>query len=975
MIGHGGMGAVYRARQISLDRLVAIKILPPEAADDETQFIQRFKNEARTMAKLSHPAIVTVFDFGETAEGQLYFVMEFVDGTDVAQMVRSQGRLPPDHALAISAHVCDALQYAHEHGVIHRDIKPANILINQEGQVKVADFGLAKIEDPSGTTGLTRSSMSMGTPDFVAPEALTLGMVADHRADLYAVGVMLYEMLTGEIPRGVFKVPSQKCGCDARFDAIVLKAMETDREDRYQSAYEIRQHLDEILTVPLASADEGSASSATLAKSAAPGRGSPSLHHGPPPDSAVASSGLQRNQNPIIPIAIATGSLLCIGGIFLFGGIEPPPPQAAGGSATAKNRNVSNRTPKPAPPSKAPGPIVVKAKAPAPPVPPAGPVAPPVLPSSKVDTAKPVQLAAPSPARSLAPNAAPVPAMQAPGGPLRATDALAVPPAPAASVPEVVAAPAVPELLQLQQQFDALQKERVIAVYTADLAKLNAGYLGGIDRSIADEKRDGHLDGVLAVEDERKNLGAGIPVPATDAANAPDSLKKIRGIYRTSLAALEQQRMANHSAIVDPYTARLKVLESDLTKKDRIADARAVRDYREGLAKGQGPTLAATAPAPVPPAPDLGRGVSSKSVAGASGLPRKFPPGDDRKAAEWALSLGGSVDIFVDNKVIKVASKTDLPKGGWEVRKIAIDKNKPAGPATGTYVDLSPIAGLKKLEGLELYFLPVADQDTDILATLTSLRSLRIYEARTTFTGRQFGLLADLPDLGSLVILRCDIDSEGMRQIGMLSNLTMLTLKLCEKIKDRDMKSLASLKKLESFGAGGTDITPAGLELAGLKNVTGLGWTLKPGKVVKEMSELAGAFPALERLEIDFQENVSADEWASLGTLPKLWRVLMASAKADDATLTGLGRIPGLVDIQTQGKPIVTSKGVEALLNLKKLATLRMEAAPALTPKALTSLATLRSLKKLEIPGCDGIGDAAIAAFKKERPDVQVIVK
>lgn len=249
VIGHGGMGAVYRARQASLDRPVAIKVLPPQDAEDAEEFTQRFKNEARTMAKLTHPAIVAVHDFGETADGQLYFAMEYIDGTDVHKMIHAQGRLPPEHALAITAHVCDALAYAHEHGVMHRDIKPANILINMEGAVKVADFGLAGMQGAVQQEGTT-----MGTPDYVAPEVLTLGATVDGRADLYAVGVMLYNMLTGEIPRHACMPASQKCGCSSRFDAIIRKAMEPDVADRYQTAREIRQDLDRILTVPVAKA-------------------------------------------------------------------------------------------------------------------------------------------------------------------------------------------------------------------------------------------------------------------------------------------------------------------------------------------------------------------------------------------------------------------------------------------------------------------------------------------------------------------------------------------------------------------------------------------------------------------------------------------------------------------------------------------------------------------------------------------------
>ncbi len=267
LIGRGGMGAVYRGKQRALDRPVAIKILPPEVDDEDTSYSERFKNEAKIMARLEHPAIVPVYDFGETSEGQLYFVMSFINGTDIHQMVQSQGRLPPEHALAITAHVCDALAYAHKHGVIHRDIKPSNVLINMDGEVKVADFGLAKVDDPSQSSGLTKTGLAMGTPDYVAPEALTLGMTVDGRADLYAVGVMLYQMLTGNVPRGMFTMPSVMIrDIDPRFDQIVAKAMKYDREERYSTAGEIRRDLDTILTMPLV--QSGGASSAAIPKAA-----------------------------------------------------------------------------------------------------------------------------------------------------------------------------------------------------------------------------------------------------------------------------------------------------------------------------------------------------------------------------------------------------------------------------------------------------------------------------------------------------------------------------------------------------------------------------------------------------------------------------------------------------------------------------------------------------------------------------------
>lgn len=254
ILGQGGMGAVYKARQRSLGRTVAIKILPPPPEDDEFHSAQRFENEARTMARMNHPGIVAIHDFGQTANGKFfYFVMEFVDGTDLAQAIRGSSALSQENSLAIVQDVCEALDYAHRHGVVHRDIKPGNILLSSDGLAKVADFGLARLIDPSQAqrSALTRSNLAMGTPDYAAPEILLPGNEADSRADLYSLGVMLYQMLTGEVPRGLFKMPSQKClGIDSRFDSIICKAMEPDREDRYQTAQDINRALAEINRVP-----------------------------------------------------------------------------------------------------------------------------------------------------------------------------------------------------------------------------------------------------------------------------------------------------------------------------------------------------------------------------------------------------------------------------------------------------------------------------------------------------------------------------------------------------------------------------------------------------------------------------------------------------------------------------------------------------------------------------------------------------
>ncbi|QEG37154.1 serine/threonine-protein kinase [Bythopirellula goksoeyrii] len=244
LIGAGGMGAVYKARQSGLDRIVALKILPEEFGHD-VKFALRFTREARTLAKLSHPNIVSVYEFG-SVEDTYYFLMEFVDGSTLRDIVKA-GQLAPEHALAIVPHLCDALQYAHDKGIVHRDIKPENILIAVDGVVKIADFGLSRIlGNESQQEMLTGTHQVMGTPRYMAPEQLEGSHNVDHRADIYSLGVVFYEMLTGELPIGRFAAPSKKVEIDVRLDEVVLRTLEKEPQRRYQHASQIKSDVQSI---------------------------------------------------------------------------------------------------------------------------------------------------------------------------------------------------------------------------------------------------------------------------------------------------------------------------------------------------------------------------------------------------------------------------------------------------------------------------------------------------------------------------------------------------------------------------------------------------------------------------------------------------------------------------------------------------------------------------------------------------------
>ncbi|MGP8202188.1 MAG: protein kinase domain-containing protein [Limisphaerales bacterium] len=257
-LGQGGMGAVYKARQPALDRVVALKILPPQTAGGPG-FVERFNREARALAKLTHPNIVAVHEFGQV-NGLPYFIMEFVDGLNLRQLERA-GKLSPREALQIVPQICEALQFAHDEGVVHRDIKPENILVDKKGRVKIADFGIAKILGGEPQVAITETQGTIGTPHYMAPEQVEHPTTVDHRADIFSLGVVFYEMLTGELPLGKFAPPSsRKVEVDVRLDDVVLRALEKDPERRYQHASQMKTAVDTIAsTAPPAPPPSGEA--------------------------------------------------------------------------------------------------------------------------------------------------------------------------------------------------------------------------------------------------------------------------------------------------------------------------------------------------------------------------------------------------------------------------------------------------------------------------------------------------------------------------------------------------------------------------------------------------------------------------------------------------------------------------------------------------------------------------------------------
>ena len=261
-LGRGGMAEVFAARDVRLGRTVAIKVLRPELAEDTTARI-RFTREAHSVASLNHHAVVAVYDTGEEAQrGETvpYIVMELVEGHTVRELLQGDEPPPVSQALIITAGILEALAYSHRHGIVHRDIKPANVIITNTGAVKVMDFGIARALT-GATSTMTQTGMVMGTPQYLSPEQ-ALGKAVDHRSDLYATGCMLYELLTlrppftGDTPLSVvyqhvqdLPVPPSQANSrvPASLDALVLRSLAKEPDDRFQSADEFRAHLQHAL--------------------------------------------------------------------------------------------------------------------------------------------------------------------------------------------------------------------------------------------------------------------------------------------------------------------------------------------------------------------------------------------------------------------------------------------------------------------------------------------------------------------------------------------------------------------------------------------------------------------------------------------------------------------------------------------------------------------------------------------------------
>ena len=471
-------------------------------------------------------------------------------------MIAEQGCLPPAHAIAITAHVCDALQYAHDRGIIHRDIKPANIMVGYDGVVKVADFGLAK-QQQEGVSGITASGMMMGTLHYMAPESLILGVSVDHRADVYAVGVMLYQMLTGRLPQGLFEMPSQKvAGLDPRYDAVVAKAIREDRDIRCQSAAELRADLDSILTEPVVKVDPA----VTQAPAALPTVARPQRDGQRP-----AQAPKKHSSTGILLVAVL---VLAAGGFFVLEDKLLP------GAAPAPTQPVTAETPK----------------------------ADPAIPALPVEETVKEDAASTTPAATTGqtdrmPEAAPKTEPLAPKPTAQQTD-----------LEKRIAA--------LETGFQNAAKGEPEQVFQHSKAALNKSYLAALDRCLAAATQQGALDDAVALREEKQRMERGSAVPSlleesTLVAPVRETVKKLRDTYRTTQLQHATTKAKAVAALYDKYDQALVAIQTDLTKAKKLDEALVLKPVRDQISLRKAAALA------IQPAPVISTVSASASVSAA----------------------------------------------------------------------------------------------------------------------------------------------------------------------------------------------------------------------------------------------------------------------------------------------------------------------------------------------------------------------
>jgi serine/threonine protein kinase len=524
----GGMGAVYKAMQASLERPVAVKILPPAFGEDPA-FAERFKIEARAMAKLNHTNVVAVYDFGITRAGHFYLVMEWVQGNTLHELIQ-KGAVPVKRVASLMMQLCDALQFAHSHQILHRDIKPGNLMVNDEERLKVADFGLAR-----PITGEAEEN-PLGTPDYASPEITSNGAV-DQRADIFAAGVVLYELLTGRVPGKTRRSVTEFSPVSKRWDDIIARATDPDPLKRYPDALEFRAHIAAALTMAKTN-DSAPATSAPVAAST----------HAPAPS---------RKKQPLLLAGFGIAAVF-IGLFFAFRPVEEEKPakrpKKVKTAEEAPQAEIAKTTPKEPEPKKEPEAPPATTPAPEPP---------------KMAEAKPVE---PAPEPKKTEPAAPAPAMAA-----------TTPPAPAPTIQELLAKLESddPELLTTLVGIEAQWEASAEANPGPALQDLAGKYIPALQRSLTpaltSDQREALLTEISTIANKQT-----LPTPQD---TWPAVLQQLRQTYQSQAGVIQQKAAGATRTLLSASSEALMRLAQERTAKGDAVGAKRAEAVATALKK------------------------------------------------------------------------------------------------------------------------------------------------------------------------------------------------------------------------------------------------------------------------------------------------------------------------------------------------------------------------------------------------------
>lgn len=534
------------------------------------------------------------------------------------------------------------------------------------------------------------------------------------------------------------------------------------------------------------------------------------------------------------------------------------------------------------------------------------------------------------------------------------------------------------ELDELRQQ----HHKAVVAPHETARTELDEKFGAALGNAEAAAKQGGRLDEVVAIQADRKRLAEKIPFPENDE-STPASVARLRTIYREQLAQLDVKRATAEAEILPAYTAKLQELEANLTKADRIADALAVKAYREGLGKETAPVVASTLPAvPVPPTPPAPMPTAALSA-----------KGDDRKAAEWVLSVGGTIEIWEGkDRSIPIRNLGDLPSEKFSIRKIFLDNNKGSLKPVSD-ADFQILAGLEGLETVIYSKLAITPAALDVFRTCPSINELAGQYNRLGdelwehLAGLKLWSMSqgydELPTTGvgisqldhaalvRLFLASTDTGDAAMGEIAQFPNLAILGLS-DTKVTDTGIASLAPLKKLTNLNVFGTDVTAKGLGALKGAPIINLGYGRNMNDFITQLPEVAKLFPDLIEIHLPRDVNPTTEDWNAISTaLPKLERIEVRSRKFGDDTCEGMARLPELANISLYDAAL-TDVGIGKLASAKKLRRIEMPLAK-ITDLSLETLAGMRSIKNLVLPKPgNGLTTAGLEKLKRERPDISI---